>query len=84
MRVQEGLCDLGALCLVFREIFFSFCFILDLSYDWVWVCLVCWYLTVRNMIKCGCYFDVECYGSVQCWRGNLLDIPCMVFQRGSV
>ena len=42
------------------------------------VCLVCCVFdsvcelfgeTIRNMIECGCYFVVECYGSVQCgWR----------------
>ena len=25
--------------------------------------------TIRNMFGCGCYFVVECYGSVYCgWR----------------
>ena len=25
--------------------------------------------TIRNMFGCGCYFVVECYGSVECgWR----------------
>ena len=31
--------------------------------------------TARNIIGCGCYFVVECYGSV------LLDNPCMIQQR---
>ena len=49
------------------------------------VCCVCELFgeTIRNVFVCGCYFVVECYGSVYVGVGGcaLLDRPCMDFQR---
>ena len=34
---------------------------------------------IGNMLGCGCYFVVQCYGIAKIVGGALLDRPCMVF-----
>ena len=75
MRVQEGLCVLGAFNVI--SLYFVCCSVNG------YVCLVCYVSdsvselfaeTIRNIFGVGYYFIVKCFGGV------LLDIPWMVFQ----
>ena len=56
-------------------------FCIDLSKDWVVVCVAC--LTVFHQKSHYLGFVVDCYGIVECegWEGCMLDRPCMVFHR---
>ena len=73
MRVQEGLCVLDFWCLICHELgvvisLYVMCCSVNVS-----VCFSCCVFDsvcelfgeiIRNMFGCGCYFVVECYGSI--------------------
>ena len=65
MRVHEGLCVLGARCFVCQDlVMFLYCMCCSVNWSVCIVCLTVFGEAIRNMYGCGCYFVVECYGSV--------------------
>ena len=73
------LIDLGEYDVIFLYVY------IELLMDLIVLCVACLAVFENCLVKqftifgCGYYFVVECYGSVECGGGALLDIPCDVW-----